>query len=312
MPAINCILCNSTNVSSLESIEAKDIVSLYKDRANVSVARLFKDETISYQSCNDCGLKFYYPQVIGDGEFYNDLQSYKGYYLQEKQEYVEAAKYVKEDDGILEIGAGEGLFTKYIKYKSYIGLEFSDKAIETAGNNGITIISESIQRFSESHANQFDVVCFFQVLEHVQHPRDFLFHSIKCLRPGGRLILAVPSEDSFINEVVNFYLNMPPHHASRWTDKTLRKIGELFDLQLVTLFHENVHQIHQQFYSKTKIYSSIMKSLGKRPRMIDNGITSKLSYGISTAAARIFPRSKDNIGQSVMVVFEKPPFSASL
>lgn len=306
MPTINCILCNSTNVSNLESIETKDIIRLYEDRAKVKVGRLFKDEVISYLTCDDCGLKFYNPQVIGDGEFYNDLQSYNGYYLEEKQEYYEAAKYIKADDDILEIGGGEGIFTKYIKYKSYIGLEFSDKAIETAAKNGIQIISENIKNFAETHAAQFDVVCFFQVLEHVQHPGDFLLNSVKCLKPGGRLILAVPSEDSFINQVVNFYLNMPPHHASRWTDKTLRKIAELFDLQLVTLFHENIHPIHQEFYSKTKIHSTIMKSLGKKTKMIDNGITNKLLYGISTAAARIAPRENDTIGQSVMVVFTKP------
>lgn len=305
MPLTNCILCNSTDVSRLEEIYTKDIIRLYEDRAKVKVGRLFKDEVIYYESCNNCGLKFYLPQVIGDGEFYNELQSYAGYYLEEKQEYVEAAKYINAEDEILEIGSGEGIFTRYIKYKSYIGLEFSDKAIATAARSGIKILNENIESFAKTHAGQFDVVCFFQVLEHVQHPGNFISSAVSCLKPGGKLILAVPSEDSFINQVVNFYLNMPPHHASRWTDKTLHKIGELFNLRLITLFHENIHAIHQEFYSKTKIHSAIMKSLGKKNKIIDNGLTNKLSYGLSSAAARILPGEKNAVGQSVMVVFEK-------
>ena len=33
---------------------------------------------------------------------------------------------------------------------------------------------------------------------------------------------------------------MPPHHVSRFSDTTLHKIADIFNLQLLDLYHENV------------------------------------------------------------------------
>ncbi|MBX9782799.1 MAG: class I SAM-dependent methyltransferase [Chitinophagaceae bacterium] len=115
-------------------------------------------------NCENCGLKFYTPQAAGDGEFYNKLQNYKGYYLKEKAEFQEASKYISNTDDVLEIGCGEGLLTNYISYKTYTGLEFSDKAIITATGKGLKVTNESIEVHAIKNANKYDVVCYFQVL----------------------------------------------------------------------------------------------------------------------------------------------------
>src|SRR5438034_8590219 len=128
----NCILCKSVKIRNIQTLSTSDLVKLYASRAGVQVERLFKQDTINYVECHSCGLKFYLPQAIGDGQFYDELQQYQGYYLEEKQEYIEAAKFIRPTDAVLEIGAGEGIFTRYIKCGSYIGLEFSKKAIQTA------------------------------------------------------------------------------------------------------------------------------------------------------------------------------------
>ncbi len=306
MKNLQCILCGSDHIKNLESINTVQLARLYKKRARVDVRRFFSENVIDYCECQDCGLKFYWPQAVGDGKFYDELQHYKGYYLEEKAEFIEASKYVSQNDDVLEIGSGEGMFTNFIRCKSYTGLEFSDNAISIAKEKGISILKQSIEDHAAQYPEEYDVVCYFQVLEHVPNPGKFIKDSLQCLKTGGKLMIAVPSEDSFISEAVNFYLNMPPHHSSRWTDHTLKKIAELNQLKVITIFHEPLHIIHRKFYRKTKIYKLLSSANSGNARSIDLGVSNAIKYGLSTIFSHL-PILSDryNIGQSVLIIFEK-------
>jgi SAM-dependent methyltransferase len=308
MSSEKCILCTGTNITAVEQIDSSILRALYDKRAGVSVDRFFPHPFTSLFVCKDCGLSFYSPQAIGDGEFYNELQKYPGYYMKEKSEFEAAALWINPTDCLLEIGSGSGNFAHMIKCKSYTGLEFSDQAIEEAKQKGIIVKKEDLSVHAQSNSEKYDIVCFFQVLEHVEHPGEFIQHALKCLKKGGRLILAVPAEDSFINRAVNFYLNMPPHHASRWTDHSLKKIADLFQLQLTSIFHERLNKAHVEFYSKTIIYDRFCKLCGFDWKRIDQRTMSKIFYGISVIISKFhsaFVKPEDIKGQSVMVVYTK-------
>jgi SAM-dependent methyltransferase len=230
-----------------ESLDTKILSNLYKKRANVEVKHIFANHSsISFCGCKSCGLLFYYPIILGDGKFYEDLQSYPGYYLEEKEDYTIACKYITASDDVLEVGCGAGFFTNFIKPKSYVGLEFNDKAIGLAKGKGLDVRKQFLQEHAQENAEKYDVVCFFQVLEHIEDPRAFITDALKCLKKGSKLILAVPAEDSHNADAVNAYLNMPPHHATRWSDATLKNIASLFNIQLVDIIHENIQPIHEK------------------------------------------------------------------
>jgi 2-polyprenyl-3-methyl-5-hydroxy-6-metoxy-1,4-benzoquinol methylase len=306
--SLQCIFCDSTDIIVSDSINTSELSRLYKKRANINVERFFKEETIDLCSCSGCGLKFYQPQVAGDGKFYDELQLYKGYYLEEKPEFFEAAKYITSDKDVLEIGCGEGLFSNYISYKSYTGLEFSEVAIQKASSRGLTVLNQPLEQHAGTHEAGYDVVCYFQVLEHVIQPRKFIKDSIKCLKKDGILILAVPSEDSFIKQAINFYLNMPPHHISRWPDNTLSKIAAMNDLELVTLYHEKLHAVHKRFYYTTIINTKLRKLCGLTFKPLDNSIAGNIVYGIAvcfSVIVNLFPGNDSKTGQSVMAVYKK-------
>jgi 2-polyprenyl-3-methyl-5-hydroxy-6-metoxy-1,4-benzoquinol methylase len=305
--SIQCILCKSSDTIEKESIDTKQLAALYRHRADTPVERFFTTPFIELLECNSCGLKFYWPQAIGDGKFYDDLQRVAGYYLREKPEFTEAAHYISSTDDVLEIGSGEGIFTNFIKCKSYTGLEFSEDAIKKASAKGINIHNEGLAQHAATHAERYDVVCYFQVLEHVQHPHSFIADSLKCLKPGGRLLLAVPNEDSFIRNVINFYLNMPPHHASRWTHKALTRLADIFSLEIVKLFNEPLHDIHKKFYAKTRIFKKTSQILGRTTKAVDNKAATRLLYAFATVLsypASIFLK-KNTVGQSVLAVYKK-------
>jgi SAM-dependent methyltransferase len=146
------------------------------------------------------------------------------------------------------------------------------------------------------------------VLEHVENPKEFLQDALKCLKKGGKLIFAVPAEDSFISQQVNFYLNMPPHHVSRWKDLVFTKIAELFSIKKLQVVHEPLLAIHQEFYNKVKIYNYLRNIFKKRFRSLDNTFSFTILYTVATILAKIKRLSSKNTsyqGQSVIVVYEK-------
>ena len=309
MDKLQCILCYSNDIIKTESINTNDLVKLYRKRAGVDVRRFFAQKNIDFCSCKNCGLKFYWPQAIGDGMFYDELQQYRNYYLPEKAEFIEATKHITNADEVLEIGCGEGIFTNFIEYKSYTGLEFSDKAIIKAGSKGLNVLKQTIEEHSDSNKEKYDAICCFQVLEHVKNPNTFISDCIKCLKHGGKLIIAVPSEDSFINQAVNFYLNMPPHHATRWSDDTLKKVADIFRLELIHIFHEQLHQDHKLFYLKTIHYRKFISLLRLNYKSVNLNFLNTLLYSVAVALSSplkfIMKINKKTMGQSVFIIYKK-------
>ena len=309
MEEIKCILCESDKIHLIAPVNTSELARLYHIRAGVNVKKFFLQDSIHLYHCKNCDLKFFWPAVTGDGKFYDDLQEYPGYFLKDKFEYLKAAEYIDKNDDVLEIGCGEGIFTNFITCRSYHGLELSDKAIAKAKEKGIDIGKQSIEEYSAHTKTRYDVVCFFQVLEHISDPKKFITNALKCLNPGGKLIIAVPSEDSFIKDAVNFYLNMPPHHVSRWTDRCLEKIATLFGLTINSTIHEPLHSIHKNFYLKTKFFTSLSGFLGIRRKQINMSFAGTVVYAMSAIAAFFcspFLGNKRKInGQSVLVVYTK-------
>lgn len=306
----NCILCNSSHIILIDCIKSVDLVKLFKNRAKVDVERLFVEKpVINYYSCSNCKLKFYLPQVIGDGTFYDALQNYNGYYLEDKSEFYEAAKWINSNHDVLEIGCGTGNFVNFINCKSFTGLEFSEKSIQIARSKNINVVNELLEEHVNTNKNKYDVVCYFQVLEHVKDPRQFIKDSIGCLKEGGKLIIAVPNDDSFIKGAVNGYLNMPPHHASRWSEHTLKNIASLFGISFITLSHEPLHKRHKAFYAKTKVYHVLNRFFGVKYRIVDRRIKNNFLYIAATLLSYLLRpliiRGNEIKGQSMTAVFSK-------
>ena len=308
---LRCPLCDSENIHETEKIQVADLARSYKKMLDDSISDEFVGmNEISFIHCGECGLKFFNPAITGSGKFYKKLQKFDWYYMDEKNEYDYAKRFIYEEDSVLEIGSGKGAFFKKIKSKNYVGLELSREAIDLAAEDGITILNESIQDYAVNNSNKYDVVCAFQVLEHVADIKSFIESSIKCLRPNGILIYSVPSDDSFISLVPNGILNMPPHHISRWSDKTLFKVADLFGLYLFDLYHEDLADIHKQWYASTVAMRAINNLLGRTQLLLDMSLKTNLLMKLSHLAGLFYKQGLNDIrilprGHSVTVIYHK-------
>lgn len=241
------------NVQLERELDVRTIISLYKRAWNVDVTHCFQGmETVYVYRCLDTGYQFFYPFfVAGNADFYEAVQKQEGYYMDWKWEHQEALKEIRTADRVLEVGCGKGSFLKKISEEVHAdctGLEINEGAIRLGRKGGVTILHETLHEHSSKHAGLYDVVCAFQVLEHIWDVRGFLLSSIEALKRGGKLIIGVPNNDSYLKYQSYAFTNMPPHHMGLWNEKSLRSLDGLFPITLEKIACEPLQRMHFSGY----------------------------------------------------------------
>jgi SAM-dependent methyltransferase len=311
-----CILCsNADQKKVVDSFRVNDLKHIYKKRfPDYDFEREFANHTgdVKVLSCSHCDLLYFSPQIAGSDRFYEYLQKFDWYYSVNKPEFDFAKRHIGKNDHVLEIGSGSGFFAKNLECGSYIGLEFNDESIKNAALNGVTLLKEPIEQHAQHKRNTYDVVCAFQVLEHISNPGSFVKASIEALKPGGKLIFAIPSADSYAAYFPNHHLNLPPHHITLWTDKNFERMADVFGLELKHIYHETCDRRQMEIY----LHALVVQAFNKKFNVANNNmvevsfwsrVKQYVSYRIALfLAAGISNEEAFNArGQSVTVVYEK-------
>ena len=221
----------------------------YYSKINIDVDRLIGDTDRFDLIEEDCGLLKWSPAIPGDSKFYEDLSRFNWYYSKEKDEFLFAKPWILGKT-VLEIGCGFGYFADNAPCKKYRGLELNIDAAEVAKAKGHNVECMSFVDYADIYPEAFDVVCSFQVLEHLVDPSKYFKSAFKLLKPGGILLTSVPSESSFVGTINprNNVLNCPPHHLTRWSDKALEAYPKSFGYISSEIHHLPVERQHQKWF----------------------------------------------------------------
>ncbi len=192
----------------------------YREDLGIEIPELHEAEELRVYRCEQSNYRFYHPVIEGDEQFYVQLATKSSYYPVWKWEYSFAMKHIDPKSKVLEIGCGAGDFLQALKKEKdaeVIGLELGESQSAAVRELGIPCFSESIDQHAQKHENQYDVICFFQVLEHIAQPLTFLRSVLKALKPGGQVIFAVPNNTPYLYGCDIYHtLNLPPHHQGLW------------------------------------------------------------------------------------------------
>lgn len=309
----NCILCNSEKIEVYQTIDFNLLKQVYLQALNIDISNEIRDkDSIYVYKCNVCGLEFFDPTNAGSASFYEELQVKRSiYYSPDRKEFNVASDHIKENDSVLEVGSGSGFFTQKIKSKNYVGLEFNDEAIKKANEIGVRLIKQSIEEYAKDNETKYDIVCSFHVLEHVENPNEFISASLQKLKPEGKLIIAVPCDNSVLTSNHNHVLNLPPHHISRWKIRTLNKLESIFNLQIVDYkIISSTDKINHKNYSRNLFNQKILNILYPNNKFVISPtklikINRWVGFLFNKLHLHSLYKNKEVIGENVLFVFRK-------
>jgi SAM-dependent methyltransferase len=224
------------------SLPTGDIVASYRRKCGADVAPWFGAlREVHLFECAETGYRFWRPtSIAGDERFYEYLaECWPDYYHAERWEYPFVRKLLAPSERVLEVGCGRGFFLRSIERRvaDAMGLEFSPAAI-AAKVTRFDVFKTPIERVAATDPERFDVVCSFQVLEHVVDPHSFLAACVRCLRPGGTLALATPNHDSAMLANREDAFDLPPHHMGHWSTAVYRRLAALYGLDVARIHVE--------------------------------------------------------------------------
>jgi 2-polyprenyl-3-methyl-5-hydroxy-6-metoxy-1,4-benzoquinol methylase len=206
------------------------------------IARLWNKKTAAVVACKACGFAFADPFVSGDYEFYNLLPHSKGEGAENwKWEFDKTYKKIADitsnnnNLNLIEIGSSTGDFVKrianLIPKKNILCLEHSEIGITSIRKAGIEAHSYKFNDLGQNDefAKKFDIICLFQVLEHMDNLADTFKTFNTIARPGSHLFIGVPNGRKIkFNELNDALLDMPPNHIGRFNKKSFESLGKTF------------------------------------------------------------------------------------
>lgn len=178
--------------------------------------------------CAACDLQFWEPLVMPDARWYEQMyggRDEKLLPLEPGHKYFLADPLAPGRGDLLDIGCGTGNFLAAARAAGYMvsGTELDRNAARFAREKLCLprVLGLTILEFAEQFPGEkFDVVTFFEVLEHQAAPVEFVEQVKSCLRPHGYVALSVPNRERWLTGPD--ILDYPPNHFLRWNARALR------------------------------------------------------------------------------------------
>jgi SAM-dependent methyltransferase len=299
---VNSTLDKSAKAFCKEIINVRKLVNDYQLQFGFDVSEYFNGlKEIKIYECKNTKYRFYYPLgIYGDSSFYEKLQTLDWYYMPWKWEHTTTMSMLEESNKILEVGSGGLGFIEKMNINGFNikGLELNNQSILKGEKLNLRVFNETIEDHAINHFEEYDAVCSFQVLEHISDVHSFIKAQVDCLKKGGKLIIAVPNNDSFIKFSKGGLLNSPPHHMGLWNKRSLVSLEKIFNLKVDEIIYEPLQDYHYKWYIESSLQKNIYKS--RLLKLIFSMLKLKNIY------SRFVKRFKNQInGHTILVTYIK-------
>jgi 2-polyprenyl-3-methyl-5-hydroxy-6-metoxy-1,4-benzoquinol methylase len=195
---------------------------------------------------------------------------------------------------LLDVGCGDGRFLRYAKEQGFEvwGIDFDKKSVENVKRNlGIdTVFAMSLEEFYEYAKEKnlkFDVITFFEVLEHQDKPREFLEMVRGLLKEGGYIAGSAPSRERLFVEMDwkdRFHWDYPPHHFLRFSKSSLEKALIFSGFKDVEVYKLDLPFIELFPYLEKKLFGNLDKLKIKLKGMVLGDERKAMAYRVEELA----------------------------
>ncbi|MFZ8832369.1 MAG: class I SAM-dependent methyltransferase [Thermodesulfobacteriaceae bacterium] len=259
-PNLTCPICRT-------SVEANSFKEVYVSPYN--------NQEYKRYECPNCDVHWWEPLKIIP-EFYESevFESYIAFHEgvgTRLGEYHKAFfKYFPSNvrGKLLDVGCGDGRFLRYAKERGFEvwGIDFDKKTVENVKRNlGFdTVFAMSLEEFYEYAKEKnlkFDVITFFEVLEHQDKPREFLEMVKGLLKEGGYIAGSVPNRERLFAGMdwKYFHGDYPPHHFLRFSKSSLEKALNFYGFRDVEVYKLDFPFIELFPYLEKKLFGNLDK-----------------------------------------------------
>jgi len=231
-----CPLCARQFAQTLEVIRYDAIWARLEDDFGVRFTPTVKNrhtrgEATTLVECDACGLCYFTPLIAGGPDFYRELM--KGAcYEEDRWEFGKVASALPPGLTVADLGSGSGAFLRSLgdRPARRVAVDHNIDVADALLADGIEFHSE-IASLAAEQRETFDLVCAFQLLEHLPAIAEAVEPARACLRPGGSLFVSVPTRERTRRTGLE-PLDCPPHHISRWAPAQFQVLAQRFDLRL--------------------------------------------------------------------------------
>jgi SAM-dependent methyltransferase len=221
-----CPVTGEPAVRHIQWVRADFLAALWRIQFRVDACPSFGQQERFGLWESPTGLYFFDPMIAGDSDFYTqfyarliDRKLWRHDVI--RPEFEVAAQRINPGDRVLDVGCGFASFRRVIPQAVYVGLDpnFAE------GSAIAGVCNQTLGEHLAAHAGSYDVVCAFEVLEHLQSPVDVFADMVLATRPGGYVIVGVPHVPSAMTRIPNFLPSAPPHHLTWWTKPALQALA---------------------------------------------------------------------------------------
>lgn len=230
--------------------------------------------------CPACDMQFWDPRATVSDYYTERSALTSGVGLQKLRiwHYPFFRHFPRQGGQLLDVGCEDGAFLAALKGRGFdaCGCDFDIAAVDAGVNRrGIRSISpSSLQDFART-GRKFDVVTFFEVLEHQDSPAVFLGDVKMVLEDGGWIAGSVPNRDRLI--IKREPQDYPPCHFMYFSERSLRNLLRHQGFTDISIRKDGYRISDLGIYLETQVLSDWGMRLKKRIK--------KKAMGVSDAAA---------------------------
>ncbi len=205
----NCLVCGSESLNPKVGFENHHLVQ-----------------------CGSCGFVFCKPiptkdelnevyEGYGRSDYLSDLT------IQAYERVLDSLEPYRKTNRLIDVGCGIGYFLEVAKRRGWevYGTEFTEEAVGICEAKGASM-KLGVLEPENYEPESFDAVTSFEVIEHINDPKEELGNFKKLLRKGGIVYCTTPN----FNALERYYLKADwnilgyPEHLAYYTPRTLKRV----------------------------------------------------------------------------------------
>jgi 2-polyprenyl-3-methyl-5-hydroxy-6-metoxy-1,4-benzoquinol methylase len=194
---------------------------------------------------------------------------------------------------LLDVGCGTGAVLESLQ-KEYnaFGIDMSEKAIEFCRLQGISKVTVSALDEMPS-SDKFDILTFFDVIEHIEHDEEVLRSAYNQIVEGGNILVTVPAYKFMWSSHDDLNL-----HYRRYTKRQLKEKVEAAGFTIEHITYYNTFLFPLALIQR--LFSKFIPNSNHPDLSIPNNVINNLLYKIFVQEKKIISKTSFPFGLSIL------------